>query len=99
MTRDYTCCPGDHIPCPKCGAGGGPDGRTRVRGVLTDRQYNDRRCNKCGHLWTVGGTLELPLSGSEKPTEPAKPGSIAATEPPDYDFGDGFEREIDDIPF
>lgn len=99
MTREYTCHPGDYIPCPKCGAPGGPDGMTKARGVMTDRQYNDRRCNKCGHLWTVGDTLDLPLDGPEKPVPPAPPGPEASSEPPNYDFGDGFEREDPGIPF
>ena len=97
MTRDYTCLPGDHTPCPKCGAPGGPGGIIRARGVMTDAQYNDRRCNSCGHLWTVGGTLELPLGSPEKPAKPTKDES--STKPRLYDFGDGFEEEEPGIPF
>ena len=105
MTRDYTCCPGDYIPCPECDAPGGPDGMTRARGVMTDREYKDRRCNSCGHLWTVGDTLELPLGEPEPPS----PGSEAALEPPKpsgtdvdpYDFGNGWKPEPgeESVPF
>ncbi len=103
MTREYTCSPGDYIPCPECAAPGGPDGMTRARGVMTDREYADRRCNKCGHRWTEGDTMELPLGE----TEPPDPGLEAPPEPPapggvdvdPYDFGDGFVREDESIPF
>ena len=101
MTREYTCPPGDHIPCPKCGACGGPAGAIRVRGMMTEQQYNDRRCNSCGHLWTIGGTLDLPLEVPGKPIEQAKgesgikvpPSPEAAPGPSDYDFGDGWEPD------
>jgi len=94
MTCEYTCCPGDHIPCPECDAPGGPDGKIRARGVMTDRQYNDRRCNSCGHLWTIGGTLDLPLDATEEP----KPGGVDVDP---YDFGDGWKPEPgeEQIPF
>lgn len=99
MSRDYVCQPGDHIPCPNCGAPGGPNGRTRARGVMTDRQYKDRRCNACGHLWTVGGTLDLPLGEPERPATPAK--GESSTKPLDYDFGDEWEPKPgeEQIPF
>lgn len=88
--------PGDTISCPECDAPGGPNGMIRVRGVMTDKQYNDRRCNKCGHLWTVGGTLELPLGEPEEPVKPAK-----SSGPPLYDFGDDWKPEPgeEQIPF
>ena len=89
MTREYTCPPGDSTSCPKCDAKGGPAGAIRVRGIMIEQQYNDRRCNSCGHLWT-GGTLDLPLDNSilgpsqeEKAVEPTK----------DYDFGDGWKPD------
>ncbi len=107
MTREYTCAPGDYIPCPECAALGGPDGMTKARGVMTDREYADRRCNKCGHLWAVGDTLDLPLEVPEKPVEQAKgesgtqppPSPETTSGSPDYDFGDGFVREDVSIPF
>ncbi len=92
MTRDYTCPPNDYAPCPECGAPGGPDGTIRARGVMTDREYNDRRCNGCGHLWTSGDTLELPLGEPEKPTP-------SGVDVENYDFGNGFVRENPEIPF
>lgn len=90
--------PGDTICCPECGALGGVMGMIRIRGVMTDKEYNDRRCNACGHLWTVGETLDLPLGGPEKP---ANGGDVPskASGPPNYDFGDGWEREVEDVPF
>lgn len=101
MSREYTNPPylGDSNPCPKCGAS---IDMTRVRGIMTDKQHNDRRCNKCGHLWTVGDTLDLPLGGPEgfvKPTKQETDTQIQPETPPDYDFGDGFEEEIPGIPF
>ncbi len=95
MTREYTCPPGDSTSCPKCDAKGGPAGVIRVRGMMTEQQYNDRRCNKCGHLWTVGGTLDLPLGEAEPPA----PGLEAPVGPPNYDFGDGWEPDVEGIPF
>ncbi len=90
MTRDYTCPPNDYAPCPECGAPGGLDGMIRARGVMTDREYNDRRCNGCGHLWTVGDTLELPLGEPEKPVSVDET-PVKALPSTNYDFGDGWE--------
>lgn len=75
MTRDYKHmpAPGDTIPCPKCRAPGGQAGEIRVRGVMTDQEYKDKRCNKCGHLWTVGDSLELPFEAHKLTTMPTKP--------------------------
>lgn len=35
----------------------------------------------------------------DKPVKPTPAAPEAAAEPPNYDFGDGFEREVEDIPF
>ncbi len=56
-----------------------------------------RRCNSCGHLWT-GGTLDLPLEVPRKPTEQAK-GESGTQEQEDYNFGDGWEPDVEGIPF
>ena len=74
MPLEYTFlpAPGDTLSCPKCGAGGGQNGMVRVRGIMTDREYNGRRCNKCGHKWTVGDSLELPFFAPDTPATPAK---------------------------
>lgn len=103
MTREYTCPPGDSTPCPECDAPGGPAGAIRVRGIMIEQQYNDRRCNSCGHRWTVGDTMELSLGeteppdpGLEAPPEPPVPGGVDV-EP--YDFGDGWEPDVEGIPF
>lgn len=69
----------------------------RVQGVRTDREYNNRRCNKCGKMWTVGDTLDLPLGKPEKPAKVAK--DEGGTKPRLYDFGDGFEEEEKGVPF
>ncbi len=99
MTYDYTRmpAPGDTLSCPKCRAIGGPGGMIRVRGVMTDREYNDRRCNKCGHKWIVGDSLELPFEPPDMPATPTK--EEPGTEVSNYDFGDGFEREDESVPF
>lgn len=111
MAHDYKHppAPDDMTPCPECRAVGGAGGYIRVRGVMTDKEYNDKRCNKCGHIWTVGDSLELPFGRPAKqtpikprtPTTPAESDPEAATEPPDYDFGDGWEPDDPDsiIPF
>lgn len=69
----------------------------RARGAMTDAQYNDRRCNGCGHRWTIGGTLDLPLGEPKSTIKPTK--GESGNKPQDYDFGDGFEPEQDGIPF
>lgn len=83
----------------------------RAGGIMTDKQYNDRRCNKCGHLWTVGDTLELPFRApGNKPVRTTKGESGDKVPPPEesapdrknpplYDFGDGWVPEVEDIPF
>ena len=93
MGRDYACrpAPGDTTPCPECGAAGGPGGEVRVRSVMTDREYNDKRCNKCGHKWTIGDSLELPFKAQNTPVTPAK--AETGTGVPDYDFGDGWKPD------
>ena len=92
---DYTYMPvpGDTISCPACKAVGGQNGDIRIRGIMTDRQYNDRRCNKCGHKWTTGDSLELPFKPINMPIVPTSPDPQAVTKPSDYDFGDGWEPE------
>ena len=77
----------------------------RVRGIMTDLVYRDRRCNKCGHKWTVGDSLELPFntpaSAPDTSATPVKAetGTEVRPEPEtpagakDYDLGDGWEPD------
>lgn len=102
MAQDYKQipAPGDTISCPKCGAIGGAGGEIRVRGVMTDKQYQDRRCNSCGHLWTVGDSLELPFKAHKLTTTPANASeSYQVPIKPGSTLDDDFEEEEPGVPF
>lgn len=92
--------PGDTAPCPQCGAMGGAGGQVRVRGVMTDKQYQDKRCNHCGHFWNVGDSLELPFKAHKFTAIPTK--SETGTQvpiQPGSTLDDGFEEEQPGVPF